>query len=92
MTPAQALQTLADHQHWRRSETDDCMIPPRVLGQAIDIILARMPALEDIADIAAGLSLMRDDGGRGYYAVQGCGKDAELLAEALKALDEKEGT
>ena len=57
------------------------------LRSAIVRLETRMIKLAEVVEIARNLTLAQDEGGRGYYAVQGCGKDAELLAEALKALD-----
>ena len=62
------------------------------LRREITRLETRLIKQAEVVEIARNLTLERDEGGRGYYAVQGCGKDAELLAEALKNLDEKAGS
>jgi hypothetical protein len=62
------------------------------LRREITRLETRLIKMAEVVEIARGLTLAQDEGGRGYYAVQGFGKDAAMMAEALKNLDEKEVT
>jgi hypothetical protein len=89
MTTAQALQTLIAHTEWLRRDPRRWPVGHMTrVGQAIDLILARMPALEEIADIAGGLTIERDEARRLICGVSGDYKDGIMLADAMAKLKE----
>lgn len=47
MTPAEAATILRQHNAWRRGDEELEMQPPKLLGEAIDVAVAHLTALDE---------------------------------------------